>query len=435
MLKVKKVPKMYVITAVIVLFSTFLLPHVIQSFEWWSLESQGQKIRASLPSWEQTEKSHFGTLTFMSLDDELETQAGRVQFVKELQGAIQAGAFFVRPHPSKIFTWGFIEKEKGKYDWTVTDFVVRTVQEYNAHLLVTIYTWNPWDQKESVIFNPWYLEEPRDWESYVAWLSALAERYDGDGVNDMPGLRYPVRYFEIGNEPRGVYQGCYIRLLKSSYDAIKRANPEAVVMNGALRYEDVDGFLNEGLENYIDVFNTHDDVNLSNIPTLKARMGKPVWFSEILPGDPGEEMNREKEYGVSKRVVEVYPVVLSMGVEKVFLAQPKLTFGRYGEGILMSTHCFLQERIDFFDRIETLTLNTITFYRFVRGDNGFIITSEWPHSLSRCEINLPTNASTLIVTEATKLEHRSWNVQAQGGYAVIDFCLTDDPILMIEEVG
>ncbi|MGC8936488.1 MAG: hypothetical protein ACP5KV_03890 [Candidatus Methanomethylicaceae archaeon] len=301
--------------------------------------------------------------------------------------------------------------------------------------MVTIYTWNPWDQKGMANFNPWYLEEPRDWEGYLSWLSALAERYDGDGVDDMPGLHYPVRYFEIGNEPHGVYDGCYIRLLKSSYDAIKRANPEAVVMNGAINYGDVDGFLKEGLENYIDVFNTHDDANLSNILMLKARIGKPVWFSEILPGDPDEKMSREREYSVAKRVVEVYPRALSIGVEKVFLAQPSLTFGIYGEGILMSFHRFLQERIDFFDRAETTTLNGITFYRFMRGDNSSIVTSEWPHDLPRCEISLPTNASTLIIAEATKLEHRSWNVQAQGGYAVIDFRLTDDPILMIEEVG
>ncbi|MEM3366031.1 MAG: hypothetical protein QXM93_06380 [Candidatus Methanomethyliaceae archaeon] len=427
--------KMYIVIAVAILFSTFILPNIIQSFELWYLESEGQKLRASLPSWEQTEKSHFGTLILGSLDDELETQAGRVRFVKELQGAIEAGAFFVRPHPSKLFAWGFTEREKGKYDWTVTDLVVKTVQEYNAHLLLTIYTWNPWDQKGSASFNGWYLEEPRDWEGYLSWLSALAERYDGDGVDDMPGLRYPVRYFEIGNEIQGVYQGCYIRLLKSSYEAIKRANPDAVVMNGALNYRDVDGFLKEGLENYIDVFNTHDDANLDKISTLEARVGKPVWFSEILPGDPNEKISREREYSVAEHVIEIYPKVLSIGVEKVFLAQPRLTFGIYGEGILMSLHRFLQERIDFFDRAETTTFDGVTFYRFVRGGNSFIVTSEWPHGLPRCEINLPTNASTLIITEATKLEHRSWNVQAKGGYAAIDFRMTDDPILIIEEVG
>lgn len=428
----RKFKKIDVIAITVIAVLAFSLPYAVWGFEWWSLESQGRKIQASIPSWEQTEKSHFGALAFESLDDELETQEGKTRFLKELQGAIQAGAFFIRPHPSKIFAWGFTEKEKGKYNWVVTDFVVRTVQDYNVHLLATVYTWNLWDQKELAVFDGWYLNEPRDWESYVAWLSALAERYDGDGVNDMPGLRYPVRYFEIGNEPRGVYYGCYIRLLKSSYDAIKRVNPKAVVMNGAIRCEDVDNFLKEGLENYIDVFNTHD-MNFEDISAIKSRVSKPVWLSEILPGDPYEDMDKEREYEVAKRIVEVYPVALSKGVEKVFLAQPRLAFGIYGNGVLMSMHRFLQERIDSFDRVEVLTVDAITFYRFIKGNHSIVISSSWPGSLSRYEIPLPIGVSTVVVTEATKPGHRSWSVKAEEGYAVIDFRLTDDPQLIIEE--
>jgi hypothetical protein len=422
----EKIPKKFWVAVVVLAVLILLLPRAF-------LEFQGQNIQSSLPSWERTEKSHFGTLAFMSLDDELETQAGQTRFIRELQGAVQAGAFFVRPHPTNVFAWGFTEKEKGKYDWTITDWVVSTVQDYHAHLLATVYTWNPWDQNGAV-FDGWYLKEPSDWEGYDRWLSALVERYDGDGVNDMPGLRYPVRYFEIGNEiPFGQGNRVFSLLLRSSYTAIKRANPDAVVMNGAIRYEDVDAFLNEGLGSYIDVFNTHD-ASVEEIPSLEAKVGKPVWFSEILPGDPYEEMNREKEYGVAKRVVEVYPKLLGAGVEKLFLAQPRLAFGIYGEGILASTHRFLQERIDFFDRAETFSVDVVTFYRFIRGDRSFTFTSEWPGGTPRREISFPTRAPTVIVTEATKPEHRSWEVSAQGGYAKIDFRLTDDSILMIEEV-
>jgi hypothetical protein len=424
----KKIPK-EIWFAVIVLGVLILLPRVVQRIEWWSLQSQGQKIQASLPSWEQTEKSHFGTLAFGMLDDELETQAGKVRFLEELQGAVQAGAFFIRPHPSKIFTWGFTEKERGRYDWTITDWVVKTVQDYHAHLLVTIYTWNPWDQPGAV-FDAWYLQEPRDWESYDRWLSAMVERYDGDGVSDMPGLRYPLRYFEIGNEiifDQG--NTVFTSLLKHSYSAIKRANPEAVVINGAIKYRNVDVFLAENLIGYIDAFNTHD-VNLEDIPSLKAKVGRPVWFSEIIPSSPYEKMNPEKEYSVAKKVFEVYPAVLSMGVEKVFLASSMSS-----EGILASFHRFLEERIDFFERAETLSVDVVTFYRFVRENRSFTVTSQWPGGLPRYEISFPTEASTVTVTEATTPEHRSWEVQVRDGHAKIDFRLTDDPILIIEEKG
>ena len=42
---------------------------------------------------------------------------------------------------------------------------------------------------------------PCDPESYALWLGAVVERYDGDGIDDMPGLQYPIRHWEIGNEP------------------------------------------------------------------------------------------------------------------------------------------------------------------------------------------------------------------------------------------
>ena len=29
----------------------------------------------------------------------------------------------------------------------------------------------------------------------------VVERYDGDGLDDMPGFEYPIRHWEIGNEP------------------------------------------------------------------------------------------------------------------------------------------------------------------------------------------------------------------------------------------
>lgn len=35
---------------------------------------------------------------------------------------------------------------------------------------------------------------------YEKWVAAVVERYDGDGNRDMPGLRRPVRLYEIGSE-------------------------------------------------------------------------------------------------------------------------------------------------------------------------------------------------------------------------------------------
>jgi hypothetical protein len=73
-------------------------------------------------------------------------------------------------------------------------------------------------------------------ESYAVWISAVVERYDGDGADDMPGLRYPVRYYEIGvefssYEPEPVAD--YLQLLELAYDAAHAAYPEVQVAHVA----------------------------------------------------------------------------------------------------------------------------------------------------------------------------------------------------------
>lgn len=42
--------------------------------------------------------------------------------------------------------------------------------------------------------------KPQFMEHYARWIGAVVERYDGDGVADMPGLKRLVRYYEIGSE-------------------------------------------------------------------------------------------------------------------------------------------------------------------------------------------------------------------------------------------
>ena len=66
-------------------------------------------------------------------------------------------------------------------------------------------------------------------------MRAVVERYDGDGVDDMPGLRVPVRAWQVDNEPDALASGSwedYARLQEITYRAIKEAFPEAKVLMG-----------------------------------------------------------------------------------------------------------------------------------------------------------------------------------------------------------
>ncbi len=83
--------------------------------------------------------------------------------------------------------------------------------------------------------------EPCDFEAYDRFLTLLVERYDGDGVDDMPGLVSPVLHWEILNEPSlrepevvfflGDAED-YADLLQVSHDAIAEACPECQVLLG-----------------------------------------------------------------------------------------------------------------------------------------------------------------------------------------------------------
>ena len=85
-----------------------------------------------------------------------------------------------------------------------------------------------------------------DKSEFVQFVSALVERYDGDGVQDAPnGAK--VFYFEIYNEPDagvsgpeerwGLHGDAYADLLKVLYPAVKAANPSAQVVIGGLAYD------------------------------------------------------------------------------------------------------------------------------------------------------------------------------------------------------
>ena len=81
---------------------------------------------------------------------------------------------------------------------------------------------------------------------YSDYVYHIVERYDGDGVNDMPGLIRPVRYFEVGNEvdygtttantnhehipPKDYVE----KRLIPAYNAAKSANKDAIVMGAGL---------------------------------------------------------------------------------------------------------------------------------------------------------------------------------------------------------
>ena len=155
--------------------------------------------------------------------------------------------------PSIPFIWGLVEPERGEYIWRRTDGYVHNHQDYNFAVIAVIWPLAEWDQANwgpagtsPIVFEDEMgrsRRKPYDMDAYRRFVSAVVERYDGDGIDDMPGLKYPIKYWEASNEPSlqtgfwTFFNGSsedYLEVLKATYQAVKEADPEAKVLAGGM---------------------------------------------------------------------------------------------------------------------------------------------------------------------------------------------------------
>ena len=255
--------------------------------------------------------------------------------------AYTSGYGWIKPHPGP-FNRYFIEKEKGIYDFSTCDEGVRKAQEFNAEIVATIWPYAEWDEEAYkgregfgkatgdgpfAYVLPSSRFKPHDMQAYKEFVKALVERYDGDGFNDMPGLKKPIKYWEILNEPEAqskdykcFFQGSgeeYFELVKATYEAVKEADPEAkVVLGGAATLDKKsvewwEEFYSLGGGNYFDIAGVHsyadekDDFNVDNLKKLleKYKISKPIWVTEV---GPKGEMGREDEIMFAKAAIRAF---------------------------------------------------------------------------------------------------------------------------------
>lgn len=247
---------------------------------------------------------------------------------------LASGAAWARPHPG-AFVWDMMQKTAGgEISFTDADREVKNLENFG--LLATLWPFANWDQQNRSDANSCkissndeflpqndkkgrgaYLPEmrcnPNDWTAYGAWVTAIVERYDGDGLGDMPGLKTPVKYWEVMNEPDLAWQpgpgddrlnfykqgpAEYGQLLTRTYQAIKEADPSArVLIAGAAGGDERSlSFYRElfaqtpGMEKYFDLGNVHcisndertKDFNVGSYRKMltSAGIAKPVWVTE-----------------------------------------------------------------------------------------------------------------------------------------------------------
>lgn len=145
--------------------------------------------------------------------------------------------------------WHLAEKQKGVYDFSLTDKLMEQARARRIKLFLIIDYGNPLYEKERKIVTP----EGR--AAYAAYAAALAGRYKDCDV-----------IWEIWNEPNnsGFWPGNdpkeYMAMLKEAVPAIRKADPDAVIV-GLSTYKVpkkyIEACLADGLLDYVDALSFH----------------------------------------------------------------------------------------------------------------------------------------------------------------------------------
>jgi hypothetical protein len=188
-------------------------------------------------------------------------------------------------------SWANLEVNgKGKFDWYVFDDRLLEINQAGYTIIGMVSTTPRWarvadcaERTQRYEIQGWVPEQywcpPANPQDYADALTAMVERYDGDGFNDAPGSPR-VAVWQIWNEPNHweTWLGSpaeYADLLVAGYNAVKQADPTATVLVAGVYV--LDGSYNDG-NGHMDGLRFLDEV-------LQARPDAWQTF-DVLPVHP-----------------------------------------------------------------------------------------------------------------------------------------------------
>jgi len=142
---------------------------------------------------------------------------------RDLQMIRAAGFTWVK----QDFAWREVEgAAKGVFDWSRTDRIVEDCNREGIDLLVRLDRQPHWARRDGAENGP-----PDNYQDFADFCYAVASRYRGR-----------IRAYSIWNEPNLAREwggqkpnaAEYVRLLRVAYQAIKRADPNALVISAGL---------------------------------------------------------------------------------------------------------------------------------------------------------------------------------------------------------
>ena len=289
--------------------------------------------------------SPFGGLMFFSLDKSLRSKGPPPkpdQF--DFKPTKDLGIKWGRAH---YLTWSMVQPTKDAidkkiYDWSDSDSVLSSYPE-GFNVLENIVAFSAKVDDTGEHLENFSFSSKNDEDSYARFIEKAIERYDGDGKDDMPGLKNPIKYWQVDNEPDAKtkdWKG-YANTLKITYLAVKKVCPDCKVVAGgmALGPNGLTSFFKPALEElngkYFDIFDYHfygnkDEWLKNGEQAEEIRKTFPnydfeIWLTEMgtwsgKPSFPPSQTAFQSEKEQAEAVIKYYVKPLSVGVKKVFWA-------------------------------------------------------------------------------------------------------------------
>lgn len=215
------------------------------------------------------------------------------------------------------FWWSVVEPEQGQWDFDYFDLAIESYRRHRIHPLIILCYGSAWNGKAP--------DTEEEMQRFGEYVYRMVDRY-----------RYWVKHWEIWNEPNILPFWTpkpnvkhYSRLLQIAYRRAKEADPDCVVLGGAMAGADLDflrGMYANGAKGHFDVLSYHtygndptESSQIKEIDGMRAIMreqgdDKPLWLTEtgIYTGPAGvsEEVQAE-------RIVKSEIRWVAMGVQKI----------------------------------------------------------------------------------------------------------------------
>ena len=220
---------------------------------------------------------------------------------------LDLGAVNGRIHPEAFgsFSFGNIDDNRDGvgFDYSLQDVYIQNAQNNQINLLPSLGPFISTSPPEWTTISSFI---PTDTIAYRTYVQTTVERYDGDGIDDMPGIISPMKFWQLDNEAdlhyinrgSGSFESPneYFQVLRMTYEEMKIADPDAMLMiNLAGLGQGVDfassylqALIDLGALDYFDILSYHvypSVYNFSEVRIFHDNMEamvspKPIWITE-----------------------------------------------------------------------------------------------------------------------------------------------------------